>query len=822
MRDTSPSCEGDGALIGKSVPRIDGVEKVTGSATFTGDIKLPGMLYARMLLSPNAHARITSIDTTRARGLPGVKAVLTGKDLPYRVGLYMVDKPILADGKARYCGEPVAAVAATTEEIAREALGLIKVDYEVLPPVLDAREALKPESPLVHEFLHTYDCVKGVFCPIEHTNVANHFRLRKGDVEEGFRQSYKVIENTFYAPQVQHAPLETHATIAHWKPNGTIEIWTSAQSPFAVRHLLSVAIGVPHARIRVVVPHVGGAFGGKAGIHLEPLVVMLSRAAGSLPVKLVATREEEFITLPCRQGLHGRVKTGVARDGRIIAEEIEYIWDAGAYADYGVNIGRASGYSGAGPYDIANVKVDSLTVYTTKPFGTAYRGFGHVELFWAIESQMDMVARELGMDPVAFRMKNLLKPGSTTITGEKITEHSGSVVKCLEEVARAIGWEEHAAGGVGGTGRVGGTGAARAGNSGADRLAQGTLGTPGPDGRLRGKGIAVLHKAPAMPPNTASSALIRFNEDASANVMVSGVDYGQGTATSLTQVAAHALRLPLEKIHFVWGKDTDLSPYDWQTVASRLTVMGGLTILRAAEDAVNQMKEMASRALEVPKTELDFGGGRIFVKGNEARGLKYEELVLGYKFPNGNSIGGPVIGRGSYVAEGLTNLDLETGQGLPALCWTYGAHGIEIEVDPRTGDIEVVRMVSAFDVGRVINDALCRGQVVGGGVQGMGTALAEQYIYDAQGRLLNRSFTDYKILTAKDIPREMVQIFVETPHDKGPFGARGVAEHPMISVPSAIGNALFEATGVRMRDLPLAPERVFAALEAHTRKTNGA
>jgi CO/xanthine dehydrogenase Mo-binding subunit len=315
------------SLIGKSVPRIDGIEKVTGSATFTADMKLPGMLYARMLLSPHAHAKILGIDTGRAEQLPGVKAVLTGKDLPYRVGLYMVDKPILADGKVRYCGEPVAAVAATSEEVALEAVSLIKVDYEVLEPVLDAREALKNGSLLVHELLHTYDCIKGVFCPIAHTNVANHFKLRKGDVEVGFHKSYKVIENTFYAPQVQHAPMETHATIAHWKPDGMIEIWTSAQSPFAVRHLLSVAIGVPHTRIRVVVPYVGGAFGGKAGIHLEPLVVMLSRAAGSRPVKLVATREEEFITLPCRQGLHARVKTGVSREGRILAEEIEYIWE---------------------------------------------------------------------------------------------------------------------------------------------------------------------------------------------------------------------------------------------------------------------------------------------------------------------------------------------------------------------------------------------------------------------------------------------------------------------------------------------------------------
>ena len=772
-------------LIGKSIPRIDGFEKATGSATYTDDMTLPGMLHARMLLSPHAHAKILKIDVSRAADLPGVKAVLTGQDLSYRVGLYMVDKPVLADVKVRYFGEPVAAVAATSEEIARQAVDLIDVEYAPLEPVLDARKALDPESPLVHELLHTYDCIKGVFCPIAESNIANHFKLRKGDVEAGFSASDRVFENRFYVPQVQHVPMETHATIAHWTRKGRIEIRTSAQSPFAVRHLLSVALGISHSRIRVMVPYIGGAFGGKAGIHLEPLVSLLSKAAGYLPVKLVATRKEEFITLPCRQGLHARIKTGVTSEGKITAQEIEYVWDAGAYADYGVNIGRASGYSGAGPYEIENVKLDSYTVYTNKPFGTAYRGFGHVELFWAVESQMDMVARELGMDPVAFKLKNLLKPGATTITGEKVTEHTGSVRKCLEAVADEIGWSEE---------------------------------TPPPSsaGKVRARGIAVLHKAPAMPPNTASSAIIKFNEDATADVLVSGLDYGQGTATSLSQIAAQALKVPFDRIHFIWAKDTDYSPYDWQTVASRLTVMGGLCILRAAADAVDQIKTVAAQALDTDIDALDVDDGRVFVKGDPAKGLDYKQVVMGYMFPNGNAIGGPVIGRGSYVAEGLTNLDPETGQGLPALNWTYGAHAVDIEIDTETGDIDILKIASAFDVGKVINEDLCRGQVVGGGVQGIGTALTEQYIYNGAGHLLNPSFTDYKIPTVRDIPREMVQIFIETPHDKGPFGARGVAEHPMISVPPAIANAIYEGTGVRITELPLSPERVFMALRKKT------
>ena len=771
-------------LIGKSVPRIDGVEKVTGSAVYTPDMKVPGMLHAKMLLSPHPHARIVSIETGRARALPGVKAVLTGADLPYRVGLYMVDKPILADGKTRYFGEPVAAVAAVSEDIACEAIELIEVEYELLEPVLDARKALEKDAPLVHEFLHTYDCVKGVFCPVEKSNIANNFKLQKGDLEAGFAGSDRIIENEFYVPQVQHVPMETHSSIAHYRPDGTIQIWTSAQSPFAVRDLLSVALDISHAKIRVIVPTVGGGFGGKAGIHLEPLVTVLSKAAGYRPVKITATRTQEFKTLPCRQGLHARIKTGVNSDGRIMAEEIEYVWDAGAYADYGVNIGRASGYSGAGPYDIENISISSLTVYTTKPFGTAYRGFGHVEVFWAVESHMDMIAQELGMDPYEFRMKNLLDIGSRTVTGEEVKESTGSVRKCLDAVAKGIEWGS-------------------------------PPGEPSSGGKLRGKGIAVLHKAPAMPPNTASSAIVKFNEDATVNVMVSGVDYGQGTGTSLTQIAAHHLRMPVERIKFVWAKDTDYSPYDWQTVASRFTMMGGLCIERACADAISQIMETASEALGVPQGDLDHGDGRVFVRSDESRGLDFKDLILGYKFPDGHAIGGPVIGRGRYVAEGLTNLDLETGQGLPALCWTYGAHGVEIELDTQTGDIDIVKIVSAFDVGKVINEALCRGQVLGGTVQGLGTAVSEHYVYDDDGHLLNPSFTDYKIPTVRDVPGEMVQVFIETPHDKGPFGARGVAEHPMISVPSVVSNALFAATGVRIRELPLSPERVFLALKGN-------
>jgi len=775
------------SLIGLGIPRIDGTEKVTGEAVYVHDLKIQGMLYAKLKTCPYAHAKIKNIDVSKAQALPGVKAVLTGQDVPFKLGLYMIDRPMLATGKVRYFGEPVAAVAALDEDIAQEAVNLIEVEYELLPAVLDVEEALKEGATLVHEDLGTYSWIKNVYFPKPGTNVANHFKVRKGDVEAGFARADVIVENRFFQPQVLHVPLETHVAIAKWSTGDKIKVWTSAQSPFAVRNLLSAAVGVPGSQIEVIVPYVGGGFGGKAGIHLEGLVACLSRAAKGRPVKLTATREEEIATLPCRQGLVAKVKTGAARDGRIVAEQIEFLWDAGAYADYGVNIGRAAGYSGVGPYEIDNVKIDSYTIYTNHIFGTAYRGFGHAEFFWAIERQRELLAKELGMDPLEFRMKNVLKPGSVTITGEQVSEHTGRVDKCLAVVAEKIGWplvksEEEKA-----------------------REAK--------TGRYRGKGLAVLHKAPAMPTNTASSAIVKMNEDGSVHVLVGGVDFGQGTYTTLAQIAAENLHLPLEKVHIVFETNTDTGPYDWQTVASRFSVMGGMTVKRACEDLLAQMRRLAAAVLRAAEDELKFGEEVIYVHQYPEKRLSYSQLALGYTYENGNAVGGPLIGRGIYIAQNLSFLDAETGQGRPALDWTYGAHGVEIEVDTGTGDIEVLKIVSAFDVGKVLNEKLITGQVIGGVVQALGTAFSEVMIYNGEGQLLTKSLVDYKIPTVKDLPVEMEVHFVETPQLDGPYGARGVAEHPMISVTSVIANALANATGLEMLEVPLSPEKVYLAMQ---------
>jgi len=770
--------------VGKPFPRIDAPAKLTGTAEYVHDIRLPGMLYSRILKSPYASAKILSIDVSEAKKLPGVKAILTGEKLNYKVGLYMIDKEILARDVVRYQGEPVAAVAAVDELTAEKACRLIKIKYKKMTPVLDVMKAVKKTSSLVHPDLKNYSYMKGVFNPQPGTNIPHWQKIRKGNMKKGWADADLIIENSFWNPPVQHVAMETHTAIARALPQNKVEIWTSAQSPFTVRNLMCVCFGLRHSDVRVRIPNVGGGFGGKAGIHLEPLVYCLSKMTGR-PVKITMTREEEFNTIPSRQGLRNFLKTGVTKDGKITAFEAKLYWDAGAYADYGVNIGRAAATACAGPYEIPNCHVDSFVVYTNKIFGTAYRGFGHLEALWGLERHNDIIAEELGIDPLEFRLINALRAGSTTITGERIYEHTGRVDKCLKWVAKEIGWKK---------------------NPKPKKIKKLS------DGKLRGKGIAALQKAPAMPTFTSCSVIIKFNEDASCDLLVSGVDYAQGTYTMLTQVAAEELKVPIEKVNVVWDCDTSTMPYDWQTVASRFAVMGGNATIAAAHDALNQMKETAAAVLRCPTHDLVCEDEKIYIKHAPHKFLTYKQLVLGYVYPNGNSIGGPVIGRGRYIAQGLTNLDLETGQGLPALDWTYGAHGVEIEVDVETGDIEIIKIATSLDAGKVLNEQQCYTQVIGGVVQGIGSALLEEFKFDKNGRFLNAGFVDYKIPTAKDLPKKFAVHFVETPLPDGPYGARGIAEHPMISVPGAIGNAHYYATGVHIFDLPLSRERVCLAL----------
>lgn len=397
--------------VGKPIDRADALEKVTGRATYAHDIELPGMLHAKALHSPYARARIISIDTSAAEALPGVKAVLTGKDTDHKIGLYLIDKRIIARDITRYQGEVVAAVAAVDEATAERAVSLIKVEYEELESVQTFDEALEGKILVHEEDINELDG-KGVFFPQKDSNIASWNKAIYGDVDKAFEEADLIVESEFYQPAAAHAPLETHVAIAEADPyTDKMKIWSSAQSPFAIKQLMAKSFNIAEADIQVIVPHVGGGFGGKAGVHLEPLVALLSRAANGRPVKYKATREEEFNQLPLRAAMRSSIKTSVTKDGKITGMKAIYDWDSGAYADYGANVGKTAIYSGAGPYEVPNVELHSRTLYTNKVFSTAYRGFGHLETHWAIERQMEIIARKLGMDPLEFRMINALAPG---------------------------------------------------------------------------------------------------------------------------------------------------------------------------------------------------------------------------------------------------------------------------------------------------------------------------------------------------------------------------------------------------------------------------
>ncbi len=771
--------------VGKETDRVDSIEKLTGKARYTGDLRFPGLLHAAVKRSPHARARILNIDISAAEKMAGVHAVLTGKELNYKLGLYLVDKDVLARDMVRHHGEAVAAVAAETPKLARQALDKIKVEYQVETPVLDALEAMQDNSRLVHPGLDEYDYFKPAFTPQPGTNIANQTKIRKGDIDRGFSEADHIFEREYTNPNVQHVPMETHVAVASWKEAGKLDVSTSCQSPFTVRNLLCVAFNLSHKDVHVEVPYVGGGFGGKAGIGVEPLAACLSKKANGQPVKLEASREEEFSLLPCRCGLTYQIKTGVSNDGKIIAQKMTMIWDSGAYADYAVNVTRASSYSASGPYEIPNAHVDGYTVYTNKPYGTAYRGFGHVEFSWGMERHMDYMAERLGIDPLEFRLRNALKPGSLTLTGEKILPSTGNVTACMEAAAEAINYGE---------------------------LTEEERAREKRTGRKIAKSVSALHKAPAMPSFTATAAELRMNEDGSINADLSLTEYGQGTYTALTQIIAEELKFPPEKIHLSIKGDTEKAPYDWQTVASKGLLMSGNACIKAVQDLLDRAYNDAAQVLRADPCDLDHDADKIFIKHHPDENVSFSDLAVGYALPNGQGIGGPLIGLGRYMAQGLTNLDKETGQGLPALDWTYGSHGVVLEVDLETGEFDIIQVASAFDVGKTINPQAVRGQVIGGMIQGLGTALCEGYAYDSEGHLLNPSFTDNKIPTAKDIPEKIEGIVVETPQIDGPYGARGVGEHSMIALCGAIGNAIYWASGADLTHMPIRHEDVWWAL----------
>ena len=771
--------------IGVSVPRVDGVKKVTGAAKYVGDMKWPRMLYAKCVKSPYAHAKILSIDVSAAKALKGVHDVITGDYYTKRGGLYLEDKNFLAVNTVMFCGEPVVAVAAETPEIAEAACELVKVEYEPLPVINNPMEGMAKDAILIHPELHTYKVVP-IFHPQAHTNISHHHIIRKGDADAAFKYAeehpdeYYITEHEYHVPHVQHTPIENHIAVAQYEPDGKCTVWASCQSPYAVRQALSASFDIPLNKMRIISPYVGGGFGAKAGTTIEGIIIPLAMHSKGRPVMMEYTREEEFVNSYVRQGLYTKIKTAVRKsDGKFLAVQNDFYWDGGAYTEYGVNIVKASGFASTGPYEFDNVKTDAYCVYTNNPVGGPYRGFGMCEIHFGIEQNIDEVAKEIGMDPIEIRRVNGLAPGKSTGTGEIMK--SCGFLEALDQVAEAIQYDK-------------------------------PCDPPSGPHKVRGKGIAGGWKSPSQPTNAGSAAIIRMNEDGTFFLMTSGHDIGQGSDTALTQIAAEVLCCDPSKFTIRTG-DTDHTPYEWQTVASRITYCAGNAIKLAAEDLKEKLLDLAQIKLGYIKRELYLEDGWIINRNHPESRMPMSDLALGLAFEDGSGYGGPAIGVGTFTLPNNINYDPATGYSpKPAAFWTTAVAGAEVEVDTETGIIEVKKMVESCDPGHIVNPELYKAQVEGGMMQALGTVLFEE-LKLKDGKVLNKSFVDYKIPTIDNAPETFIAMGVEHPEETGPYGARGIGEPAMVPGAPAIANAIYNATGCRFTEMPITPERMLKALQ---------
>ncbi len=737
--------------VGRSVPMLDSDDRVRGSVPYVANMQVPGMLHGCVLRSTLANGRITRLDASAAEGMAGVAAVVTASDFdvpggPISLMAAMIkDQEVLARDRVRYIGQPIALVAAETAAIATAALDNISVQYEELPAVYDLMEAARDGAPLVHES--------------SDSNVFLHGKLRHGDLEAAFSASDVVIEETFHSPIAQQTSLEPHVSLAQWD-GGKLTVWTSSQGPYGVRGALAGIFAMDEPDIRVVVPPVGGGYGGKSGTRTEHFSSLLSWKAGGRPVKVLLSREEEFVTVT-KHAATITVKTGVNRDGAMQARHVTAYWGAGAVSENTAALARGAMVRLVGPYRIPAVNVDSYAVYTNLPSSGAYRGAMSSQATWAYESHTDSLAKAIGMDPLEFRRRNLLHTGDEFATGE--TLHGIHFVECLESVVRGLEWDR-------------------------------PIEQPG--GALkRGRGLAVMMKSTS--PVTKSECRLAVDSQGILTLFTSTVEMGQGTHTALAQVTAEAMDVPLEQVRVV-GPDTEITPYDANTNASRSTNMMGTAVQQAAEALKHTIVEAAAPLLDLPLDQLTIGGGRVSTLGPAPRQLTYEEIVVGSDVDAFEA-----AGEHSTSAR----LDPETGQGIGSPHYHQGAGACEVEVDTETGKVRVLRYAAASFAGRLINPELARLQNDGNVVYGMGPAMLEEMVFDA-GQVVNRNLSDYMIPSFKDVPDLLTSETIS--EEKGEF--HGIGEMTLPPVAPAIANAIYDATGVRITDLPITAERVLRGL----------
>lgn len=769
----------DGA-VGLTMSRIEAAEKANGKAVYTDDMTLPGMLHGAILGSPHAHARILGYDTSRALALKGVRAVITGDDFPTRyMGLVVKDETLLAKGKVRYIGEPVAAVAADTVDIARRAAKLIEVRYEELPAVFSVEEAMRPDAPVLHEDFASYSKIYDA-STCTHPNELTNTLLTVGDVKTGFAECDVIVDQWYDVAAQYHAYLEPATALAAVDGLGKVTVYSSTQSVFRTQLNLHECLGIPMSKIRCVVPRVGGGFGGKSEPMTQPVAVALAMATGR-PVRVTLSRAEDMITMRSRHPARIRVKTGAKSDGTLIAREVEAWFDGGAYADDTPAVMNFALFFSAGPYRFRDMRIEGHGVYTNKLRAGAFRGFGNPQATFASEASIDEVARALGMDPVELRRRNLIEPGDRWLGGQTI--QTSGLRECLDKVVSESRWSQRR--------------------------------TPWTDaqGRTHGLGVALTSHVCGF---LSTGAIIRLAEDGTLTLNTGAVDIGQGSDTALSQICAEAFGVDVAQVNFV-PPDTDAAPYNSGTNCSRVTYMVGRAIGEAADGVRLRMVRIAATLLDCAEAEVEIRPGGLLASRGSNRTVTFKDVAGHALWAPGS--GGPIVGTGSIMHTEPLDPKHTMARGMVSFdnvgAFVFGAQVVEAAVDTVTGRVEVTEAWCAHDVGRAVNPGAVVGQIEGGFVQGQGYALTEEMTWH-EGRLMNPSFMDYKIPCTLDTTPDIHAYIVEVPDPTHPFGAKGIGEPPLIGATAAIPSAVFAATGLPMRSLPISHERMFDALYPET------
>jgi len=751
-------------VVGTRVPMLDAGLKVKGAAQFTDDLVLPGMLFGKILRSPLPHARILNIDTSKAEKLPGVKGVVTGRDIPdrqYGIVPMAKDEYALAKDKVRYIGDDVAAVCAIDPEIAEEALELIDVDYEELPAVFDPREAIKEGAPVIHEGVKN--------------NTSFAINKEFGDVARAFAESDAVFEDRFYSQAVNHAPLEPHAALAQFDPlNGDLTLWSSTQIPFFLRRNLSNTLQIPESKVRVIKPKVGGGFGQKIDMFAKDFCAAWFAIHLGKPVKFVYEREEVFISTRQRHPMYITVKTGVKKDGTILGQQFQAHADGGAYNSTAPTMIALSCFFLMIPYHIPNLIYEGYHIYTNKPVGGAMRGHGIPQARFAVERQLDMIAGRMGVDPVEIRIKNSIHAGQPHSAGFVINTCGFS--ESVTRAAESIGWQEK----------------------------RGKL----PLGRGVGLAGASFPSGVSNMSHISSGAVVQLGRDGAVNVLSGAADIGQGAETVISQIVAEELGVSLEDIR-ITAADTGITPLDPGTFGSGVTVRAGNAARLAAMSARNKLFEFIAEKLEANLADLVAENRNIFVKGSPEKGMTFSAALKAYQYAD---LPMPIVGRGSWMAPASEPTTLFKEDGNFAPNYSFMTQAAEVEVDLQTGRVKLLKMVTAHDCGTPINPMLVEGQLEGSVVGGMGQALYENVIVE-KGQVMNPSFLDYGFPTFMEMP-EIEAIEVETDDPIGPFGAKEAGEGTQLSPAPAIVNAVYDAIGVDFMELPITPEKILDALEA--------